>query len=156
MFDNAGFTTPGVNNVSPHVAAAGEQAQAPNIDLSNVARLSATVLGQPESMTATSLRGLNSLGNTCYGNVLLVGLSRLSLVRGWLSSHAQAMKGSRNHKSSCCMTCIIARDLQQLTNSKTREPFPPKTINHIRLWSSEFVPGRQQDAEEAFQFLLAA
>ena len=86
----------------------------------------------------------------------MVGLSRLSLVRGWFSSHGQAMKAHRDHKSRSCMTCIIARDLQQLTNSKTNTPLPPNTMNDTSLWSSEFVPGQQQDAEEAFQFLLAA
>ena len=55
--DNAFFTIPSVDNVSSHVAAADEHAQDPNIDLSNVARLCATLLGQPESITATSWRG---------------------------------------------------------------------------------------------------
>ena len=58
---NASFTIPSVDNVSSHVAAADEHAQAPNIDLSNAARLSATLLGQPEAITATPLRGLNHL-----------------------------------------------------------------------------------------------
>ena len=112
LFNNITFTIPSVDNVSSHVAAADEHAQAPNMDLRNVARLSATLLGQPESITATSLRGLNNSGNTCYGNAPSVALSRLSLVRGWLSSHARAMKANRDHKSRSCMTCDLARDLQ--------------------------------------------
>ena len=64
----------------------------------------ANILGQPEPKTATSLRGLNHLGNTCYGKALLIGLSRLPLVRGWFSCNAHAMDGDPNHKPRSCIT----------------------------------------------------
>ena len=105
------------------------------------------MLGQSEQKTATSLRGFNNLGNTYYGNALLVGLSRLPLVRGWLSSHVRTMAADPEHKPRIRITCILARDMQHLTDTTANTAFPPNTMKNLRRWSSTFAPGEQQDAE---------
>ena len=124
---------------------------------SSLQPLFATLLGQPDTQPATSLRGMYHLGNTCYGNALLVSLSRLPLLRGWLSTHERTMAADHSHTPSICTACILAEDLKHLTDTSTRTPMTPDTMRYSGLWCpDEVVQGQQQDAEEAFQALCAA
>ena len=125
-------------------------------DFSTLAPLFANLMGQPEPKMATSLRGLNNLGNTCYGNALIVGISRLPHVRGWLSTHARTMAADPKHKTRTCTACILAHDMQNLTDTEARTPITPALMTLSGLWSPAFVQGAQQDVEEAFQNLFAA
>ena len=45
--------------------------------------------------------------------------------------------------------------MKHLTDTTATTPFLPNAMKHIRLWCSTFAPKRQQDTEEAFQYLFA-
>ena len=114
------------------------------------------ILGTPTPHTAAELRGLCNLGNTCYGNALISALSRLPRIRGWLAAHANEFNENKLHNRHYCAICHLARDFDEITSGTKTAPFRPTTMKNVNHWNPNFAPGRQQDAEEAFQTLFAA
>ena len=114
------------------------------------------MLGTPSIHTASRLRGMVNVGNTCYGNALLAALSRVPRLRGWLSAHTAQVASNVQHDRLQCAMCCLTRDFQGLTEANQRTPLIPETMLHVNLWNDNFVAGAQHDAEEAFQYLFAA
>ena len=127
-------------------------ARAARLDGVNAARELRYTTNSPLPADATG-RGLENLGNTCYGNALLFALSKVPQVRRWLHEHLHAAVKPPLHSNRCPL-CMLARDVEQLTQSGIRVAHTPQVMLHRATWNLFFNNRNQQDAHEAFQSLL--
>ena len=98
-------------------------------------------------------RGLQNLGNTCYGNALLFALAKVPAVRRWISEHVHVAIRSPMHNASCPL-CMLARDVTQLVQREPRTPHIPEVMLRRGSWNPAFGGVAQQDVHEAFQRLM--
>ena len=92
---------------------------------------------------------LENVGNTCYLNALLNAFARLPAMQHWCREHRRC-----HADAAGCPVCVLASDLQRITDHRSNSSFVPQTVRNRRFWSNGFFNNtQQQDATEAFQFL---
>jgi ubiquitin C-terminal hydrolase len=99
-------------------------------------------------------RGLQNLGNTCYGNALIFALSKLQKVCRWAREHASGAQQNPLHIPANCPLCMLARDVANLGAADTIAPHIPEVMAKRRVWNVGFSGNAQQDVHEAFQYLM--
>ena len=124
----------------------------PAVDVMNVLRYPAGV-PLPIDRRAAPLR---NIGNTCYLNAILHALAAIPRVASWACGH-QAARARERHNVERCQLCAFARDVRHIRTDESGVAYVPEIVRTRRQWGEgQLNPGRQEDANEAFQLLATA
>ena len=107
----------------------------------------------PLILNDATKRGLENLGNTCYGNSFLFALAKVPAVRQWCHEHEHLAIKPPMHGARCPL-CMLARDMTQLTSPQTPLAHYPEVLIHRATWNEAFANTDQQDVHDAFQTLM--